>query len=268
MWNSAGDSANGDPPSDDARSADDGRENGVEEVPDAAGPARPADHSDGEEPVVAELAVEHEDIVLGDAIRAAPSVTVEPNYRTSDDRSPMLVFIAAGDSLPEFEAALASDHTITDPVRLAVTGDARAYRVRYGADALRFTPVLANLGGLVYDNRSDGRRWSFHVRFPSRAAFASFRNHCSENDVALELFRLYQADPTAGGGALGLTAQQWETLTTAHEMGYFEVPRRTTQEELARRLNVSPSAVSQRIRRATNQLLAATLDSSQFGARI
>lgn len=221
-----------------------------------------------EDPVVAELAVEHRDVVLGDAIRAAPSVAVEPNYRTSDDRSPLLVFTVADGALDEFDAALATDHTVTDPLLLAATDDARAYRVRYTPEALRFTPVLADLGALVYDARAEGRTWSFHLRFPSRAAFATFRNYCSTNSVTLQLFRLYQDGPTAGGGDLGLTARQWETLTIAHEMGYFDVPRGTTQEELAARLDVSPSAVSQRIRRATNQLLAETLGSSQLGPSI
>jgi len=45
------------------------------------------------------------------------------------------------------------------------------------------------------------------------------------------------------------------------------VPRGVTQEELARQLDISPSAVSQRIRRATNQLLAETLASARFHSR-
>lgn len=251
---------------DDTPPADDSQQDRAENSGTTGESPFPGENDDPT-PVVAELTVEHDDVVLGDAIRAAPSVTVEPNYRTADERSSLLVFFAVGGSLGEFEEALETDHTITNPVRLAATDDARAYRVRYGADTLRFTPVFADLGALVYESRSDGRRWTFHVRFPSRAAFASFREYCSANGVTLELFRLYQDGSSAGGATMGLTAQQWETLTVAHEMGYFEVPRGTTQEELARRLDVSPSAVSQRIRRATDQLMAAALDSSRIGPR-
>ena len=217
------------------------------------------------DPVVAEFAVEHRDVVLADAIRAAPSVTVDPNYRTADDRSSLLVFTAVGESLTEFDAALETDHTVRDPSCLAVTDDARAYRVRYADDALRFTPVFAALGTLLFDARAEERTWSFRARFPSRDAFADFRAFCSSNDVTLQLFKLYRDGRATAGVDLGLTASQWETLTVAYEMGYFDVPRGATQEELAGRLDVSPSAVSQRIRRATKRLLTGVVDSSRFG---
>lgn len=216
------------------------------------------------DPVVAEFEVEHDDVVLSGAIRATPSVTVEPNYRTTGDRSPVLVFTVGGWPLDEFDAALERDDTVRDPLLLAVTDDGRAYRVRYAPDVLRLSPVLADLGAVLLDVQSRGRSWWFHARFPSRTAFASFREYCLTNGATVELRKLYGAE--SAGSALGLSPHQWKTLATAHEMGYFEVPRGTTQEQLARRLDVSSSAVSQRIRRATNQLLAETLDSTRFGS--
>lgn len=223
------------------------------------------DWDDG--PIVAELAVSHRDVVLGEAICAAPSVTVEPNYRTTEDGDAVLVFTAAGDSIVEFDAALAADHTVRDPQLLARTDGACAYRVRYAPETLRFSPTFAALGALLYDARTDGRSWSFHVRFPSRDAFAAFRDYCSSHDATLRLVKLSEDEQRTRGDDFGLTASQWHTLTTAYEMGYFEVPRGVTQEELARQLDISPSAVSQRIRRATNQLLAETLASSRFRSR-
>lgn len=220
------------------------------------------------DPVVAEFAVEHPDSVLGDSLRAAPDVTVEPNYRTADERSSLLVFTVTGGSLDEFDAALATDHTVRDQALLDATTEGRAYRVRYAPETLRLGPVFAALGALVLDARTEDRAWTFRVRFPSRAAFAAFRDFCTEHDATLRLFKLFRDAPSGGDGALGLTASQWETLTVAHEMGYFEVPRGATQAQLARRLDVSPSAVSQRMRRATNRLLTAALESGQFGPGI
>jgi len=265
MWNSAGDPMDSDARADDAVQANDAdRPDGPtdsETAPCSLGSGR----DDG--PIVAELAVSHRDVVLGEAIRSAPSVTVEPNYRTSEDGDAVLVFTAAGESIVEFDAALATDHTVRDPQLLARTDDACAYRVRYAPEALRFSPTFAELGALLYDARTSGRSWSFHVRFPSREAFATFRNYCSSHDVTLELVRLAKDEQRTRGDDFGLTASQWHTLTTAYEMDYFAVPRGVTQEELARQLDISPSAVSQRIRRATNQLLAETLASSRFRSR-
>lgn len=266
MWNSAGDSGDGE-----ASTGESGSEDAVPVRPNGddrsvGGVGSPGTDGDDRAPVVAEIVVDHRDVVLHDAITAAPSVTVEPNYRTTDDRSPVLVFTAVDGPLDEFGAALATDRTVRNPALLARTEDTRAYRVRYGPDTLRFTPVLSDLGALLYEARAEGGRWTFRVRFPSRAAFTALRSYCSTNDVELTLSRLYRDGETAAGGTFGLTDRQWETLSIAHEMGYFEVPRATSQEELARRLDVSPSAVSQRIRRATNQLLGETLDPSRFDA--
>lgn len=265
MGNSAGDSLDDDPYPDDAFPGSAVESNGREDTPDRPESNCPTAPDGDVEPVLAELAVEHPNVVLGDAIDAAPAVTIEPNYRTTDERSSILVFTAVGESLDEFDAALATDHTVREPLLVAAVADARAYRVRYAPDTLRFTPVLAELGALLFDARSEGRGWSYHVRFPSRAAFTTFRTYCSTNGVSLTLSRLYRNGSGTGSGDHGLTPQQWETLSVAHEMGYFEVPRAITQEELASRLDVSPSAVSQRIRRATNRLLTATLESSRFG---
>lgn len=268
MGNSAGDSVDDEVSADDLFSdavttcCGDEEWNGSELS--ACSRVTPADDA----PVLAELSVEHRNAVLGDATAAAPAVTVEPDYRTADDRSSILVFTAVGESLDAFDAALATDNTVRDPSLVAATADARAYRVRYAPETVRFTPVFAELGALLFDARAEDRRWSYHVRFPSRDAFAAFRNFCSANGATLTLSRLSQAGSTARDGGHGLTPSQWETLSIAHEMGYFEVPRDTTQEELASCLDVSPSAVSQRIRRATNQLLAATLESPQVGSQL
>ena len=57
----------------------------------------------------------------------------------------------------------------------------------------------------------------------------------------------------------GLTSKQRETLITALEMGYFHVPRQTTQQELAEELGIQSSSTSETLRRATAELIANTL---------
>jgi len=53
---------------------------------------------------------------------------------------------------------------------------------------------------------------------------------------------------------LELTDKQREVLDTAREMGYFEVPRDATAAEIAEELDISPQAVSERMRRAISAL--------------
>jgi hypothetical protein len=54
----------------------------------------------------------------------------------------------------------------------------------------------------------------------------------------------------------GLTDRQREALRVALETGYFSVPRETSLEDLAKRLDVSDTAASQRLRRGVENLIA------------
>ena len=56
-----------------------------------------------------------------------------------------------------------------------------------------------------------------------------------------------------------LTKTQYETVVTAYELGYFDVPRKVTLKELAAELDVSHQALSERLRRSHAALVDAEL---------
>lgn len=58
-----------------------------------------------------------------------------------------------------------------------------------------------------------------------------------------------------------LSDKQMETLQTALECGYFEVPRGITLKELAKELGCSHQATSERLRRANNRIVTALVRS-------
>lgn len=75
-----------------------------------------------------------------------------------------------------------------------------------------------------------------------------------ETGLSPELLRLSRYDgPTRPLDAL--TDRQREILETAHEAGYFEVPRGTTSEEIAKELGLEASTVTEHIQRAERNLL-------------
>jgi hypothetical protein len=53
-----------------------------------------------------------------------------------------------------------------------------------------------------------------------------------------------------------MTDAQREALLTAHEMGYYEVPRATSLEAVAAELGVTAPSLSERLRRANANLVA------------
>ena len=58
-----------------------------------------------------------------------------------------------------------------------------------------------------------------------------------------------------------ITPKQWEALELAFERGYYDRPRRTDLSALAAELDISKSAVSQRLRAAETRLVSAVLQS-------
>lgn len=74
--------------------------------------------------------------------------------------------------------------------------------------------------------------------------------------VSLERIRDYEA---ASGPIDALTDRQREVLETAFEMGYYDVPRGATTDALAAEIDLDPSTVSEHLRRAERNVVAAVL---------
>jgi hypothetical protein len=94
-------------------------------------------------------------------------------------------------------------------------------------------------------------------RFASRNAFTDF-SHFWQHSASFQLRRLTQDGETEPPGE-ELTDRQHEALRTAYELGYFDIPRRTSLEDVAAELDLSASSVSERLRRAQTQLIEETV---------
>ncbi len=209
--------------------------------------------------IVAQLRLDHSRLFLAPALREAPEITVEPDYWTEPEPGRTVVFVTAhGTEFEAFETGLESDPTVTDPVLVDRYPDRRVYRVMLTDRAVTFTAATAAVGGRLLDCSSCRAGWRIQLRFPDRERLVAFNDYCRERDVSITVDHLRVSDEE-DDGVVALTDKQQELLTVAHEEGYFEVPRGISQDELARRLGVSKSAVSQRLRRAIGELCAQTL---------
>lgn len=209
--------------------------------------------------VVAEFRLDHPELVLKPTLERAPDVTVEYEYETAVEPDRELWFCSVhGDSFEAFESALSTDPTVADPVLVDRYPDRRVYRVELTERAITFTERTAAVGGRLLDVSSCRDGWIVQVRLPDRDALVSFNEYCREADVSFHVTHLRSADDGADE-LVGLTPKQQELLTVAFEAGYFDVPRGISQDELADRLGVSKSAVSQRLRRALAELCETSL---------
>ena len=213
--------------------------------------------------VIAEF--EKEARVLRDTLAAVPDVTVTVDGVQWLPESPTKVhFEAGGGDLDAFERALADDPTVTAFRRLSDVANGRLYSATLSSDGRDESTyhLVADQDGLVLHMTARGDTARIRARFPTREALFAYREACQARGIAFRLDRLFTEEPgaTAGADRFGLTEAQREGLLAALEMGYFEIPRRTTLEAVADELGISTQALSTRLRRAESTLLRHTLD--------
>lgn len=209
--------------------------------------------------IVTQLQLDHSSLFLRPTLRRTSDVTVEPEYWTTVGTGRTLVFCSVyGDSFDSFETALEMDPTVTDPVLADRYPDRRVYRVELTDRAVTFIAGAAEVGGRLLDLSSSRDGWLVQLQFPSRDDLVTFNEFCRERDISVTVDHLRLSDDE-DDGVVALTEKQQELLAVAHEEGYFDVPRGISQDELADRLGVSKSAVSQRLRRAIGELCASKL---------
>ncbi|WP_247004910.1 helix-turn-helix domain-containing protein [Halosolutus gelatinilyticus] len=211
--------------------------------------------------IIAQLRVDHPDLFLRPTLRRAPDVTIEPEYWTTVDTGRTLVFFTAFGAGEEFENALAMDPTIFDPVLVDRYPNRRVYRAALADRVVPIVSGTAAVDGRLLECTSSRDGWLVQLRFPTRDALVEFNEHCRARDVSVSVEHLRVSDDE-DDGVIALTDKQQELLAVAHEEGYFEVPRGISQDELAERLGVSKSAVSQRLRRAIGKLCGSSLSST------
>lgn len=199
--------------------------------------------------------------ILRDAIAQAPSTTIthEAQYRPDDDIR--LLFWAEGESLDAFDDALAGDDTVVDRTILAETQGRRLYRVtytEYGESVATF-PAWSDLDLSILHSTATESGWEARMRMPDRNALEAYREVCERKDIRFELHSVYEEWQTKAESEAALTAPQREALSTARELGYFEIPRQASLADVATELGITPQSLSERLRRGIPVLVDAVL---------
>jgi predicted DNA binding protein len=210
---------------------------------------------DTSRPIYVELEVKHDEMPLAGVVAAHPDAAFELEFQRvgGDARQPFLT--VAGLPSETVEAALSDDPTVEDALSLGAVGDHLVYRLRV-SDAVRLLPPDAtDLGIRILRVVSADGTWRLKLLGPDRTVLEALRIHYHRSDVPFRVKRLHEAGNANVDSGINLSTVHRETLTTAYETGYFEVPRRITQGELAEELELSRSGLSQRLRRAVATLI-------------
>ncbi|WP_254535165.1 helix-turn-helix domain-containing protein [Halomarina litorea] len=210
--------------------------------------------------IIIEFSIDHP--LLRETLNEAPGVTLswEQTDALGDGRIVTLLWAEGGD-IEILEAGMASDPTVNRWSETAEVGGRRLYQVEMVGDALDGTYLLlVELGCLLQSLAGTAEGWEARVAFPEQTTVDHFFDHCRTTGLGYTIHRVYEERPGRDGEQFGLTTEQLETLRAAVELGYLDVPRENTLQDLGRELDVSDTAASQRFRRGVKRLVENTLN--------
>ncbi|RKD95045.1 helix-turn-helix domain-containing protein [Halopiger aswanensis] len=132
------------------------------------------------------------------------------------------------------------------------------FRLEFGERLKLFEEIVSeNDGAILSANGRDGR-WALQLLYHDREAVSTAHRLLEQYEYRVEVTRVSGTEDLARVRT-PLTEIQYETIAKAHELGYFDVPRQVTLEELAAELGISHQALSERLRRSHAALISAEL---------
>ncbi|MFC7155365.1 helix-turn-helix domain-containing protein [Halomarina halobia] len=197
---------------------------------------------------------------LGDALTAEPEMRIELE-RIVPTEEGVLPFFWAWDSgdFEGFERRVHEKRAVESLTAVDRVDTGVLYRARWNHAVAGLVAGVTAVEASILEARGTVDGWRFELRFPDRDALRRFRAYAVENEIPLQLRRLYSVTEMRTGEQYDLTEDQRATLVAAYERGYFDDPRRVTQQELADHFGVSQRAISQRIQRGLHRLVGGTL---------
>lgn len=202
---------------------------------------------------IVDIVVAADGLPLGDLPAATDAAEVELQrvVPVGPSASPY-VWVTGGD-VDEVEAAVRADPAVEAVDRLAASGDRHLYQVRWADDRDGLLGALVDADGELLRAVGTDGEWNLRLQFRSRGDLRAFRTGATEAGVSFDLRRLF--NPSLPQEDDPLTAEQRAALRTAYEQGYYQVPRRRTQREVADLVGISGSSLSRRLRRGTAALI-------------
>lgn len=164
-----------------------------------------------------------------------------------------------GGNRSEIEAALDDDPSVDAYSQIDTAPDERLYRIEFADEVCEIGAVLFAEDGTILAASAASGTWSVRMRFPDHEHATRTYRRLLDRDIDVDVRRL-QKGPEANSKRHGLTSEQYETIVTAIERGYFEIPRQVSTQELADEFGISNQSVSERLRRASGTILSTELN--------
>lgn len=159
---------------------------------------------------------------------------------------------ASTDDHETVESALQADATTVDACQLSRCDEQALYRVEWQPGVQAVIEALLGRDGSLLDAHGARTGWSFRLLFRHRSSVDALAGRCRD----LGLDAIIQSPTADFTNDVTISEKQLEALSAALSMGYYAVPRRRTLEDVADELGISHQALSERLRRGQQGVIA------------
>lgn len=215
--------------------------------------------------VIVEFTLAGEEFTLGQVL-AGPSPTHVELERIVPTGPSVVPFLwVRGENHEAFERRVVESEHVSDFVDLDRLDDEVLYRIEWTDEPYSLLEGIDRTEGVILEAHADGG-WTFRLRFPDHDALSRFYNFCTDNDIAIHIERSYTLTERSDvRHDFGLSEEQREALVLGLRRGYFDTPSGVSLDDLSDELGISQQAMSDRIRRGTEQVLTEVLLTTASG---
>lgn len=208
---------------------------------------------------IGELHLPTDEFVLSHTLGTLEGVDFEIERIVAHDPDEVMPYVwVTGADAEELESVLAEDPSVDAIERIAEPEEAVLYQMHWIESIQTLIHILLEQEGTILVAEGNQEGWFLRVLFPDRDSLSRAYDFCQENGLSLDIQRIYDVDD-GKQGRFSLTEDQEETITTAYERGYYDVPRGVSLSDFAEELDVSHQALSERIRRGHKTLVENSL---------
>ena len=197
--------------------------------------------------VIADITVPAEDFELGRVLGDFPDVEVELERLVPLQEGIIPLFWISGTDVAEIEAALRENRHTRSVTQLTTADDDTLFEVRWTDQINGVVAALIDTRAKILEATGEAETWDFRLRFETREELSDLNVALTDAGIPVTLRHIY--NPSVPVDASTLSEEQREALLQAYRRGFFEVPRGITLAELAEEMDISDSALSQRMRR-------------------
>ncbi|AFK21113.1 DNA-binding protein (plasmid) [Haloferax mediterranei ATCC 33500] len=212
---------------------------------------------------VAEYEIACEALPLVEVAATVPDATLEVKMQPNHGGYTLFIVYVTGGTAVSVEEAFESATFVGEYTLVGQAGETRRYQISPAVsmeaqlgeciDNLSHLHSLASTESLIDRICVTPTGWIQSGWFADRATLDEFRTFWQRNG-SFTLRRL-TCDGEVEKPGEGLTDCQHEALRTAYGMGYFDIPRTATLDEVATELGITASSLSERLRRAQTHLI-------------